>query len=314
MAKPKVSIIVLTFNGLNLTKEELIDISKLETKGLDAETIVVDNGSKDGTEEALSNYKLPNMGYKFIETGANLGFAGGNNVGIKDALDRGADYVMVLNNDTILDRNVLVCLTGVLEQDQSVGAVSPKIYFAPGFEFHKERYDKIDIGKVIWYAGGKIDWKNVYGSTRGVDEVDAGKYDTAQETDFATGTCLILRVKALEEVGLFDEKFFMYYEDTDLSQRMKKAGWKVLYYPGALIWHKVAQSSGIGSELNDYFLTRNRMIFGMKYASLRTKFALFRESIKLLLKGRKWQKIGTRDFYLGRWGKGSWGLQPKGKK
>ncbi len=306
MVKPKVSIIVLNFNGLNLTKEELIDISKLETKGLDAETIVVDNGSKDGIEEALSNHKLPNMGYKFIETGANLGFAGGNNAGIRDALDRGVDYVMVLNNDTLLDKDVLVRLMGVLEQDQKVGAVSPKIYFAKGFEFHKERYNKTDIGKVIWYAGGKIDWKNVYGSARGADEVDTGKYETVQETDFAAGACMLLKAKALKEVGLFDENFFMYYEDTDLSQRMKKADWKVLYYPEALIWHKVAQSSGIGSELNDYFLTRNRMIFGMKYASLRTKFALFRESIKLLLKGRKWQKIGTRDFYLGRWGKGSW--------
>ena len=87
---------------------------------------------------------------------------------------------------------------------------------------------------------------------------------------------------------------------------MKNRGWKVLYEPKGIVWHKVAQSSGIGSNLNDYFITRNRMLFGMRYASLRTKFALAKESIKLLLNGRKWQKIGVRDFYLGRFGRGSW--------
>jgi GT2 family glycosyltransferase len=87
---------------------------------------------------------------------------------------------------------------------------------------------------------------------------------------------------------------------------MKKVGWKVLFSPEGFMWHKVSQSSGIGSGQNDYFLTRNRMLFGMKYAQLRTKFALLKESIKLLLIGRKWQKIGIRDYYLGRFGKGSW--------
>jgi len=96
-------------------------------------------------------------------------------------------------------------------------------------------------------------------------------------------------------------------EDADHAQRIKKAGYKVLYSGKGWLWHKVSQSSGIGSELNDYFLTRNRMIFGMRYASLRTKFALLRESIKLLLSGRKWQKIGIKDYYLGNLGKGSWG-------
>ena len=95
-------------------------------------------------------------------------------------------------------------------------------------------------------------------------------------------------------------------EDSDLSERIKKAGFKVMYSPRGRLWHKVSQGSGIGSELNDYFITRNRMLFGMTYAKLRTKFALFRESIKLLLIGRKWQKIGIRDYYLGKFGKGSW--------
>jgi GT2 family glycosyltransferase len=117
---------------------------------------------------------------------------------------------------------------------------------------------------------------------------------------------MLLRSEALKDIGLFDEKYFMYLEDADLSQRLKKKGWEVLYAPKTEIWHKVAQSSGIGSDLNDYFITRNRLLFGMRYAKCRTKLALVKESFKLLLTGRGWQKIGVRDFYLGRFRKGSW--------
>src|SRR3989344_2902107 len=117
---------------------------------------------------------------------------------------------------------------------------------------------------------------------------------------------MFMRRNVLEKSGLFDEKYFMYYEDTDLSLRIKKNGFKLFYIPQAIVWHKVAQSSGIGSELNDYFITRNRLLFGMKYAKIRSRFALYRESLRLLSSGRKWQKKGVIDFYLGRFGKGSW--------
>ena len=98
----------------------------------------------------------------------------------------------------------------------------------------------------------------------------------------------------------------MYLEDADLSLRMRRAGWKVLYTPYGHLWHKVAQSSGIGSDLNDYYITRNRLLFGMRYASLKTRLALYKESLRFLLDGRDWQKKGVMDFYLGRFGKGSW--------
>src|SRR3989344_8159715 len=99
---PKVSIIILTTDALDLTKEELLNVAKLKSEGLEVECLVVDNGSNDGTEKALKNYRLPNMDYKFIQTGSNLGFAGGNNVGIKSAIERGSDYVILLNNDVII--------------------------------------------------------------------------------------------------------------------------------------------------------------------------------------------------------------------
>ncbi len=117
---------------------------------------------------------------------------------------------------------------------------------------------------------------------------------------------MFFRSEVLKKVGLFDKRYFAYLEDADLSQRIKNAGWRVLYTPNAYLWHKVGQALGIGSERNDYYITRNRLLFGIKHSSLRTKFALIRESIKLLLKGRKWQSIGVRDYYLGRFEEGSW--------
>lgn len=302
----KVSLIILNWNARQMTESQLKDVARLETAGLKAETIVVDNSSTDDSRQKLSFYKLPNMDYRFIETGANLGYAGGNNAGIREALNQGADYLLLMNNDLILPRDLLVQLIKVVGKDKKIGLLSPKIYFAKGYEFHKERYKEKDLGKVIWYAGGLIDWRNIYSTHRGVDEVDKGQYDRQEETDAASGACVLVRRELIEEIGYSREKYFLYWEDAEYSERARRSGWKVVYTPETCLWHKVAQSSGVGSNLNDYFLTRNRLGFGMKYASAWTKFALFRESIKLLLKGRKWQKIGIRDFYLGRWGKGSW--------
>jgi len=302
----KVFVIILNWNQADLTLECLESVSKLDTLGYQLNVVVIDNGSTDDSLKKLSKFKT-------IHNSTNLGFAAGNNVGIKYALAQGTDYIMILNNDTIVHPNLVSNLLNSAK-DSKVGAISPMIYFAKGFEFHKDRYKKNDLGKVIWYGGGKMDWKNVYGSARSVDKVDKqslplrgkGQFKKPEDTDFATGTCMFLSAKAIEEVGMFDEKYFMYYEDTDLSMRLKKAGYRVLFDPKGVVWHKVAQSSGIGSELNDYYTTRNRMFFGMKYASLRTKFALARESIKLLLNGRKWQRTGTKDYYLGNFGRGSW--------
>lgn len=301
----KVFVVILNWNRPEDTIDCLRSVGKLRVKDFEMAVAVVDNASNDDSIKRFKKLKFTNFDFKILQNKRNLGYVGGNNAGLKYALEEGADYIMVLNNDALVDRDLLIEFLKVARKDFRAGAMSPKIYFAPGFEFHKEKYDKRVLGKIIWYAGGKIDWRNVYGSGRGVDEVDNGKYDKVAETDFATGTCLFLKAEALRQAGMFGEGFFMYYEDTDLSLRLSKSGWKVLYVPGAVVWHKVAQSSGIGSGLNDYYTTRNRMLFGMKYANLRTKVALLRESIKLLLIGRKWQKAGIRDYYLGNLGKGS---------
>ena len=303
MSKSLVSVIIINWNGGEVFKNCLQSLSKIDYQNW--ELIVVDNGSGDGSVEAVTK-EFPEV--DLLQTGANLGFTGGYNRGLEYAMAWGADYFLVINNDTLLGSpDILQKLIETAESDPEAGLVVPKIYFAKGYEFHKNRYQPQELGKVIWYAGGDIDWNNVYGSNHGVDEVDKGQFDEVRETDFATGCLVMYKAKALKEVGLYDKKFFAYMEDADHAQRIKRAGWKILYSPKGWLWHKVSQSSGIGSELNDYFLTRNRMIFGMRYASLRTKFALLRESIKLLLSGRKWQKIGIKDYYLGNLGKGSWG-------
>jgi GT2 family glycosyltransferase len=119
----------------------------------------------------------------------------------------------------------------------------------------------------------------------------------------------MLKKEILEKVKGYNEEYFLYYEDADLSMRIKKLGSKIIYNPNAIIWHKNAQSSGgSGSNLQDYYISRNRMLFGLKYASLRAKIALIRESLRILVGGRKWQKIGIKDYYFNKLGKGSYSV------
>jgi len=296
-----VFIIIVNWNQPDLTIECLKSIYDLRCKNYELQIVVVDNGSTDDSVKKIQSSKL-----NVIETGENLGFAGGNNVGITHALENDADYVCLLNNDTVVDPGLIEGLLKTFKEYPKAGAVSPKIYFAKGFEFHKNRYDNNELGNVIWYAGGDMDWDNVYGSNHGVDEVDKGQFDSIRQTDFATGCCMMIPAKVLQEVGLLNEDYYLYLEDVELCQRIHNSKYKILYTPYTHLWHKVSQSSGIGSQLNDYFTTRNRLAFGMKHASLRAKFALLRESIRFLLNGREWQKIGVKDFYLGKFGKGSW--------
>jgi len=306
----KVFVVILNWNRAKDTIDALVSVSNLTIKDYKLDVIVIDNASSDNSLREITSktQKLTRklITFHIIKNKENLGFAAGNNVGLMYALKNKADFVMTLNNDTVVHPDLLIRLIEAARRNPDLGSASPKIYFAKGFEFHKDRYIKTDLGEVLWYGGGDIDWANVYGKTRGVDEVDKGQYDKVEETDFATGACMFIRRNVLEKSGLFDEKYFMYYEDTDLSLRIKKNGFKLFYIPQAIVWHKVAQSSGIGSELNDYFITRNRLLFGMKYAKIRSRFALYRESLRLLSSGRKWQKKGVIDFYLGRFGKGSW--------
>lgn len=299
----KISVVTINFNTAHETKEFLASVKKIKTTDFIVEAIVVDNGSKD----VLTLTKEEKKGVTLIRSEVNTGFTGGNNIGLREALKRNADFVLVINNDTLLDTRLITNLLSVLESNPKIGVTVPKIYFAKGHEFHKDRYRKDQLGKVFWYAGGFTDWAHVNGIHRGVDEVDQGQYENPESITFATGCCMLIKREVLGKVGLFDEKYFLYYEDADFTQRVLKAGYKIYYVPSAVLIHINAGSSGgAGSALQDYFMTRNQMLFGMAYAPIRTKIALLRQSIRLLFNGRPNQKKAIHDYYVGKFGKGTY--------
>lgn len=302
-------VIVLNWNGANLTNSCIDSLALVNSKSFKTHILVVDNGSTDDSIKTINKHLglvkfAKNITHELIETGSNEGYAGGNNVGCRYALEHGADYLIVLNNDTLVDKHFADKLVKSYIQNNQRAIICPKIYFAPGYEY--KTYMKSEIGKVIWSVGGKIDWKNIYGTNRGVDQIDQGQFDREEEVDFASGACFLVGREIVAQVGLFDESYFMYLEDLDYCHRVQMADLKVIYTPRSKIWHKVAQSSAIGGDLNDYFITRNRLLFGYRYASLRTKLALFRESIKFLITGRQWQRLGSIDYYIGHLGRGRW--------
>ncbi len=299
-----ITVVTVDFNSHEETHNLLASLRKVDHGSFDLSVIVVDNASKISLSLTKEEEKFATL----FTTEKNLGFTGGYNLGIKKALANGADYVVILNNDTLVDGRCFEEFLKNAKENPQCGIIVPKIYFAPNHEFHKDRYTAKERGKVFWYAGGFMDWANVFSRHRGVDEVDNGQYDTSERMDFATGCCMFIPKNVLEKVGMFDEELFLYFEDADLSQRVIRQGYEILYDPTAVIWHvNAASGGGAGSILHDYYITRNRMIFGMRYAPLRAKLALFRESIRLLIHGREWQKKGIQDFYLRKSGKGSFG-------
>lgn len=298
--KQKVAIIILNWNGKKDTVECLTSLRKLHHGEHEISVIVVDNGSSDGSVGAFRK-QFPEI--TVVEHGVNAGFTGGNNKGLELAYRQGCDYFWVLNNDTTVDPEALLSFLDAF-RDRHLGLASSKIYFSPGREFHYDRYTEKERGKVIWYAGGIIDWDNIYGSHRGVDEVDHGQYDMVEETGFVTGCSLIISRSCLEKVGPFDDQYFAYLEDMDLSVRAKQHGYTIQYVPTSIVWHKNAGSTARpGNVLQQYYFTRNRLLFGIKYASARTKFALAREAFRLAIRGSDAEKKAVIDAALRKFGK-----------
>lgn len=296
----KVALVTVDYNNHKDTYELLDSYEDLNTKNIETKFIVVDNGSKKSLQkQKVEKYKNTVL----VRTTKNLGFAGGYNRGMKWAVAWGADYIFIINNDTFFkNKNILLHLIKVLKENKQAGLVSPKILFAPGYEFHKDRYKKSERGRVIWYAGGDFDWQNVYSKHRGIDKIDKGQFDEIGRTGFISGCCLMIKSEVLQKVGYFNEKLFAYFEDNDFVNRVEKAGFRQYYDGKVAIYHKVSQTAGIGSAFTDYLLTRNRLYIGMKYAPMRTKLALMREALKLLLTGRKAQKQGILDYFRGKFG------------
>lgn len=269
----KVGIVVLNYNGWENTLKCIESLKRSRKYFKEVEIIVVDNNSTDGSQTHLA--KLGDV--SLILNNENLGYSGGNNIGIKSALTSKCDYVLIINNDTYIDE---LFLKNIFKSKERDAISSPKIYFAPGFEFHKDRYLKTDLGKVIWYAGGQIDWSNIIGMHIGVDEVDAGQFNEKKKIDFATGACMLVKKEVFEKIGMFDEKYFLYLEDMDFCVRAKKAGFGITFIPQAKVWHiNAASSGGSGSRLQDYYITRNRLLFAFKFAKLKTRLAVLKQAV-----------------------------------
>ena len=298
MTHKLVAVILVNFNSSQYTLNCLESIQNSSGK-IPLYIIVVDNNSNGSSVDHVKR-KFP--GIHLLKLKTNLGFAGGVNAGINIAMKRGAGYVWILNNDTILDKNAFSLVDAFIDPD--IGGASSKIYFAPGHEYHKERYKNSDKGRVIWYAGGLIDWNNVYASNYMIDEVDNGQFTNPKDTDFLTGCSMMIPSHIIRKIGLFDEKYYLYYEDVDYSLRIQKLGMRTIYYPKSVVWHlNAASSGGPGSRLHEYYQTRNRLLFGFKYASGRTKLALSREALRMAINGTDNQRKAIIDAAFGKFGK-----------
>ena len=296
----KTFLIIVHYGKLNDT----YDCLKSIYSGNYAPPIILINNSIDPKlKDKVRQFKKIDL----IIPNRNLGFAGANNFAIKKALSGGAENIILLNNDTLVPIDFCKNLIDYASISDK-GLISPKIYFAKGFEYHKDKYQNKDLGHILWYAGGSIDWNNIYASHRGVDEVDKGQYDRIENTDFATGCAVLIKKEVIEKTGLIDENYFLYYEDVDYSLSARQKGFLTQYYPYAFVWHKNAGSSqGPGSPLHQYYQTRNRLYFGFKFARLRTKLALIKESIAQIAKGQIIRRA-VFDFYFKRMGKSDiWG-------
>ena len=304
---PRIAIIILNWNRPQLTIETIHSILKVKKSGFDYHIYLVDNGSTDNSVKLIKKAFAKQKNLSFLSLDTNLGFVGGNNFAIKHICRLKHDYVLLCNNDVLVDPRFIEKLLSPAQANTKIAIVGPKIYFAPGFEFHKKRYQKKDLGKIIWSAGGRMDWDNILGSNIGTDQLDTGQFNQiTTDIDFVSGCCLLIKTALFTKIGLLDPAYFMYLEEVDFCQQAKKIGYKICYQPEAVVWHKNAGSSAAGSHLQDYFIIRNRLYFASHFAGPRARFALFRQSLKFLWGKNKWKKQAIIDYYLKRLGRGSW--------
>ena len=297
-----VSVLVINYDGQEDTLDCLKLLQKIKHPNFTFSVIVFDNGSK---EPFVPQTRFQPENTTVLRSDANLGFTNGNNSAYKYAVEHdNPDYILLLNNDTVVDPNFLVELLACATQNEKVGLVTPKIYFYPGREYHQDSYTKAEKGKVLWYAGGSIDWKNLDAFHRGVDELDRGQFDNQATSDFGTGCTILIPKTVIDQVGFFAEDYFVYLEDVDLCQRMQLAGYPIYFCPHSVVWHKNAGSSGgAGSPLHQYYQTRNRLYFFIRYGSWRTKLTTISFAFRLLMSGSNYERKGVIDWLIGAMGK-----------
>lgn len=257
--RPRVFAIVLNWNGLKDTLECITSI-KQQTYP-EFEPVIVDNGSTDGSVSAI---RAAFPGMKVLANATNLGYAEGNNVGIRYACAEGADYLFLLNNDTILDPHLVEHLVTVAETDERIGAVGPKIFFASS-------------PRLLWSAGGIVNYTETVCRMRGYRRLDHGQFERIEDVDYLSSCAILLRRRAVEEVGLLDVVFApMYYEDADWCMRAHRQGFRVVYVPAGKVWHKVSVSGGGEYNLRErYLIGFNSVQFMRRYANVRGWLTFF---------------------------------------
>ncbi len=239
----KVSIITVNFNQFQVT-EALLESVFAKNTYKETEIIVVDNGSStDPVPGWMSKYP----GVRFIRSEENTGFAGGNNLGLNVAT---GDYLFFINNDTEITEDLIPRLVDAMETNKDAGMISPKIKY----------FDQPDI---IQYAGfSGMNYYTARTTCIGQGARDTGQFETAvTETGFIHGAAMMVRREAIETAGRMAENYFLYYEEMDWCERIRRAGYKILIEPRAVIYHKESVSVGSTSGLKEYFMNRNRILF-----------------------------------------------------
>lgn len=246
------SVIVLNCNGRELLRACLNSLAQQTNSSF--ETVVVDNGSTDGSLEMLAQ-QYPQV--RAIPLPDNRGFSIANNVAMKDAIGRGAEFVLLLNNDTVVAPTLIDELVAVIQTDTSIAAVCPKIYFA----------DQPDL---FWYAGADFSLSTAHLVQHGWKQHDTGQFDHRQEVTVVTGCAVLVRASAMRDVGLLDESLWAYLEDLEWSIRFRQHGYRLRMAPKALVWHKdgatwVRMLANGSQAKRQYYSTRNLVLIGWKH-------------------------------------------------
>ncbi len=249
--EPRVLIIILNWNGYIYTKDCLGSLRNLNYPNF--QVIVVDNGSTDGSVEKLKA-EFPDI--LLIGNKENLGFTGGNNAGMREALKSDPSYIMLLNNDTVVDRDMLSELVRVIGSDPKIGMVGPKIYY----------YDRKDV---VWSAGTWHDRLLHRFKLIGRGQKDRGQFSKQRDVDELTACAMLIRREVIEKIGYLNDDYFRTSEDSEYCIRAKRAGYRLVFVPTSVIWHKVSSTTG-GEESaqNVFYSTRNTLYLVKKFYSV----------------------------------------------
>ena len=259
MDNPKVSIIILNWNGLEDTIECLESLKKITYPNY--EIIVVDNGSRGNDAQVLRERFGDHV--HLIRNEKNYGFAGGNNIGMKYALDNSSpDYFLLLNNDTIVDSSFITEMVKVAETDPTIGIAGAKVYYYSEPERLQSVWAKINL-----WTGQPLYTPRLVAEGIKEMEIDRGQYDSIREVDWVTGCCFLIKKEVVETIGLLDEGYFCYWEDTDYCIRTTRGGYKIVYVPEAKVWHKGGRTSKKITGLGCYYGVRSRFCFMRKHAT-----------------------------------------------